>query len=936
MTGIRSKKILADILSRKTRTFLVSASIFVGVLGVIALFTSRNLINQALSNDLKLDELSMIDILVSVREDAALDDETILATLNRQNEAGQAIPALNGIERVEGQAFYPIDWRKPDETDFQGAELRAYWTPLHEVRVEPMRLVEGDFPQSGQNQVAVEQRFADLNGFGIGDRIIFRAIVDGQQTEVTYTITGLVFHPYIFKGLTGELPGPEVGIYAQYADAQALLGFKGFSKIIARYETFDAALANYIGFQDALLSVSPYVPIFPTYENPVENAQVTNAAIFNDILSALALVTMVVSGFLVINVISTIVFEQRRQIGAMKAIGADAGDNFLIYSGIALTYGVLGTVFAIIPGIIAGYMMTLYLGPQLDILIQEFQWSPAAVMIGLVMGLLVPVLAAVLPVLNGVRVRIIDAMTDLGISAEHTAGPITRFLGRLPFPVTVKQGVINVYQKRTRLALTGITLTATAATFMATIATAMILNKELAALFNRLNYQFEVSPNNLQERDVIEPLILSVPEIQKIAPGSIYYIAIEGNYVNFFTRNNLLQVFAFDAKDRVADTTYAAGEGWSKDPTRDGIVVSIPVAEQIGLQVGDQLAFRVGGKRVTREVIGIERNAFDAGYLKWDDLARLAGAVSGAPRPNEYVLLAGLPGRLLPVPAVGMDAALLTFLDSSAGTAETPGIFLSESLAAAQEVSTGDRLILTIAGNTVERPIYAVIPNAALKAAAQQFLPGTAIPDDIILFGFGDLISITGAMTDGDPLPNAYYVTVRDPDADSAAVDDVIEALDSTLLNAGITSRFNNRVAYAENLNRVIATNISIILVAAMLIALVGAIGLLTTLSIAVLERQKEIGVMRSVGASSSAIATQFLIEGQIVALIAWVISIPFSYALGRALFGIFQMQYTPFNYPPEALAIGLVGIIVISAAASVGPALSAARKTVSEILRYQ
>src|SRR5690606_22871925 len=66
--------------------------------------------------------------------------------------------------------------------------------------------------------------------------------------------------------------------------------------------------------------------------------------------------------------------------------------------------------------------------------------------------------------------------------------------------------------------------------------------------------------------------------------------------------------------------------------------------------------------------------------------------------------------------------------------------------------------------------------------------------------------------------------------------------------------------------------------------AAVGAIGLLTTLSMAVFERQKEIGVMRSIGARSRTIIAQFEVEGIIIAVLAWLVALPLSYLLGLAL----------------------------------------------------
>ena len=124
---------------------------------------------------------------------------------------------------------------------------------------------------------------------------------------------------------------------------------------------------------------------------------------------------------------------------------------------------------------------------------------------------------------------------------------------------------------------------------------------------------------------------------------------------------------------------------------------------------------------------------------------------------------------------------------------------------------------------------------------------------------------------------------------------------------------------------------------AAALIAAVGMIGLLSSLSMSVFERQKEIGVMRSVGATSYTIVFLFLVEGLIVGLIAWLIGIPFSYALNRTL--IYQFHFENAigsNYPPLTLLLGLGGMLVIATAASLWPSITAARKTVSDILRYQ
>jgi hypothetical protein len=197
------------------------------------------------------------------------------------------------------------------------------------------------------------------------------------------------------------------------------------------------------------------------------------------------------------------------------------------------------------------------------------------------------------------------------------------------------------------------------------------------------------------------------------------------------------------------------------------MVISVAIANQTGLAVGDSMNFTVSGKRVTREIIGVDRNGFDFAWLKWQDLAQLAGSVEGAPRPNNYVVISTMPDRSAPVFAVGMDESLLAFIDDSFDT-DDPGVIISGALAESEGLSAGDTITLTIGGETVERAIIAVIPNAIMEQTAQTQMPGIgSIPDDVALFGFNDLTTITGVDTQGEPVPMAIMSrpvsTIRHP-----------------------------------------------------------------------------------------------------------------------------------------------------------------------------
>ncbi|WP_322511256.1 FtsX-like permease family protein [Chloroflexus sp.] len=126
----------------------------------------------------------------------------------------------------------------------------------------------------------------------------------------------------------------------------------------------------------------------------------------------------------------------------------------------------------------------------------------------------------------------------------------------------------------------------------------------------------------------------------------------------------------------------------------------------------------------------------------------------------------------------------------------------------------------------------------------------------------------------------------------------------------------------------------------ALIIGAVGALGLTGTLSINVLERTREIGILRAIGASDDAIRELVVTEGLTIALLAWVagviLSIPMSYALaynfGMALLNI-PLIWT-YSFPAIWMWLGVV--IIFALLSSVLPARAATRIAVREALAYE
>lgn len=132
---------------------------------------------------------------------------------------------------------------------------------------------------------------------------------------------------------------------------------------------------------------------------------------------------------------------------------------------------------------------------------------------------------------------------------------------------------------------------------------------------------------------------------------------------------------------------------------------------------------------------------------------------------------------------------------------------------------------------------------------------------------------------------------------------------------------------------------ITMMLALSVIVALVGGIALMGALSIGVIERTKEIGVLRAVGARSSTILGIFVLEGVLQGLLSWAIAVPISLlttpllarALGTAMFG----ATLDYQYNWVAVGMWLVFMLIISAVASIMPANTATRISVRDSLAY-
>jgi putative ABC transport system permease protein len=787
---------------------MASSAIFVGVLGVVTLLSAGDLLTRQLKQDLRQEDLAMQAVFVSAPGGSELDNGAYL----------RALEDVPGVTHVEGRAVHPLSWKLPGDAEFSDAFILAAWEPFDEIAIQPMRLVgEGSYPVAGQHEIAVEKRMADRYGLSVGDQIVLRS-AGGDAEGDLWTITGLVFMPYASYGSMGFPIPSDASLFAAFDDAQTLGGFAGFSTLYARYTDYPTALAQADGLYAAIAGDTPYIAVYSYTDDPADSFFITQTEEMTSMLSMLGIIAMIVAGLLVLNVINSIVGEDKRQIGVMKSLGATRWDNFVIYAGIAITFGLIGAIPGVILGSYLGVLMAQAIDEVMLTYIDGFALSSIAIAVGLVMGLAIPFLAAIVPVFLGTRVTILQAMTDVGISADYGTSRWSRAFRSVPLPTNTRQAVTNVLRKKGRLALTWLTLTLAAAAFMGIFGMFVSINDKIGDIFDTFNAQITVIPNERQDFDHVRALVLDgVPGIEAVDPGIGLSVELDG-YVSPDTGTSQLQMTGLAPAADSMRLDLKAGTAWQDDPAREGVVLTQGVADGLGKTVGDTVTLVAQGQRVDVEIIGIASFLVDQGFMEWQELATLVGSV---------------------------DAQ-------------------------------------------------------------------------------------------GKPVPTTLMIRLSEPDPTVAEVDEVIDRIDDVLLADGIASSQVNQVKFAEDIAQMITMFGAIFQIAAIVMAIIGAIGLLSTLSMSVFERLREIGIMRSIGAGSLTIASQFLTEGMLVGLSAWLVAVPLSYLIAGALLESMEIGIEGIGFDPSALWVGLLGMIVITVLASLGPSLSAARKTVSEILRYQ
>lgn len=789
-------KVWQDLWSNKTRTILMVLTIWVGVfsLGLVG-----NL-GQMLNNDMDADYHS------------AMPSEAEIFTSPIDESWVRSLRSVPGVEDLAGRSMVTVKWNKENEQVIS-VRISSVKTP-DQARINLLKPADpqsGWVPTLGLHEVAFDRSANTLGVLQPGDSIQVE-LANGKQRTLRFA--GYVHDPntppYLFGGT--------VSAYANQDTLEALGAEPGYNQLLVRVDQnqtdreYVSAVVKRITDRMEKSNVSVYwISIY----NPGHHFawQITQAVIF--ILGAFGWMTVLLSGFLIINTIVALMSQHTRQIGIMKAIGADQGQIFPMYLVLVLSFG--GLAFAIgapTSMLITGLFMN-FMGSFLNFDVNPPRYYSDVVLTQALVAFLTPAVAAFFPLINGLRIPVREAISSYGLGGAAANANGESKLGWIDRPVLVS--LRNAFRRKARVSLTLLTLILGSSIFIAVFNLWASFDQVMADIQGYFLADVNATFGEPYSFKDLERTALNIPGVDYVEG----WMSAQGKLLR--EDNDKEDEVAFIAPPGNSTSVRAVVEEgrWLSPGDKNVIVIGNHLRTiRPDLRVGDWVTIKLNAKKTRWQIIGFYRIAGNINppliYTNYEQLA--------------YEL--GLTGKIF-------ELHLITYNSdpsSQANVANELRRVLKQRKLALNNTQTGSEWYASQKGQT-----------------------------DVLVYNM--------------------------------------------MIMAG-------------------------------LIALVGALGLTSTMSLNVLERTREIGVMRAIGASDGDIQKIVMIEGQVIGLISWLAGALLSYPITLGLcygvgVSIFQSPLSMI-FDWKGALLWLVIMIGLASLASAIPAWRASRLSVRETLVYE
>jgi putative ABC transport system permease protein len=794
----RWRKVLSDLWDNKSRTLLVVFSIAVGVFAVGMIAGAYFII----SADLSISYASGNPANIHITTQDFQDD--LLATVKN----------LDGVAEAEGRREVSVRMRLPGN-DWTTMTLVANQDYENSVINLSNPLQGEQYP--GDRQIVLERKAAAELGAGLGDELEFEL---GDGTIRSMPVVGIVQDQTTAAG--DFLATPLA--FINYNNLSWLHQPEASNRLLVTVSTDP-------NDEDAIRQVSETVTekleqaglivtrtrISKSNEHPM--ASIVQAVL--GILWALGVLVVFLSSSLIANTLNGLLNQHLRFIGVMKLVGARSGQIFSMYLILILAFGVLALVLAIPLGIYAANALSAFVADQLNFALQGFRTIPVAILIQMAIALLVPLAAGLVPVINGSRTTVQQAISGSDpTKASRKKGTLERLLEQVrflsrPYLISLR----NTFRRRSRLALTLATLAMGGAIFIAVFNVQVGLQNYIGQIGSYFLADVAVTFDRPYRVSEINALAAQIPGVEysegwAIAGGEA--LKDDGSVGENIT------ILAPPAGSKLVEPLLVDGR-WLQEGDQQAVTISETMLDSFpGIKAGDPITLKINGKEKEWDVVGI---------------FQFVGA--------------------------GSDTTLAY-------------------------------------GN------YEYISN-------EIGLPRQAL---------------------------SYRITAG-CNEDAQCQEEMTARVDSYFRDLGYNvSQIESGQATLETASESLAILTTFLLIMALLTAVVGSIGLTGTMGMNVMERTREIGVMRSIGAVDWQVIKSVLFEGMLIGLISFILGALASFPITWMLSGIISVAIfeTPialaFSWQGFIIWLGLV--LALSAFASLLPARSAARLTIREVLAYE
>jgi putative ABC transport system permease protein len=792
--SVRWRKAVRDLGSHPIRSVLVVLSIAVGVFAVGTIAGADAMLQRNLTEGYEASRPSSATIFASPIDQALVD----------------SVARMPEVADAEARRSVTVRLINPD-----GSYREMLLTAIPDFDNQQLDLVT---PQSGgwppkRGEVVMERSSLQLQGFEPGQVLTIQP-ADGKLHTVT--VVGLSHEvgaaPAFYAGRVAGHVTPETLQELGYDDT-----FDELHLSVAD-PTLDEAGIRAVADEVANRIQRAGTPVFGTFV-PVPHRHPANDLLqgFFLVLGFIGALSLIVSGFLVINTVSAILAQQTRQIGIMKAIGARNRQIAGLYLVLVLAYAVLALAVAIPLGALGAYGFASFTAGLANFDITNVFIAPQVIALEVAVGLVVPLAAAIVPIARGVRITVREALASTGIADRFGHGRFDRLLRDLRgLPRPTLLSIRNTFRRKGRLILTLAALSLGGAIFMSVFAVRASLVKTLDDVLAYFAYDVQVELATNERTTVLTTEAEAVPGVVAAEPwrfASAQVVRANGDEGK--------AVFAFGLPENAKSVRPTMQEGrWLVPGDGNALVATANIREdEPQLRVGDRVTLKIDNKDTAWTLVGIAQSPTRRPFLYAPDTAL-----------EEATSEVGRAGVLMIIGEPGMDR----------------------------------------------------VQQDALAAAVRTRLEGAGV-------------KVASTTTAGE---------LRDAQE----------------------TVFNVLVVFLSSM--------------ALLLGFVGGLGLTGTMTINVVERAREIGVLRAVGASDRSVLGIFLAEGILIGALSWalgvLVSIPVSKLLSDALGIVFVDRPLSYAYSVEGAMAWAVIVLLLAAVASLLPAWRASRLAVREILAYE